>query len=124
MSSLAASSSSFVSSSLAFAFPSAAFLAACEAAAVPCFLGAALRLPTLTAGPPSCASVTGPGAGRLLRLLAAVLTGVGGAGVVLARGSFSRVARMGVDGGPADSRRDEARDAEREPILAGSVAGG
>ena len=48
----------------------------------PLFLGAFLRRPTLTAAPPSCEDVTGPGAGRLLRRDAAVArTGVWGRGV-------------------------------------------
>ena len=92
ISSPTASSSSLVSSSssltsLAVALPSAAvatFLAAFAAAAVPFFLGAFFLLPTLTAAPPSCELVTGPGAGRLLRRLAAVVRGVG-AGVALLR---------------------------------------
>ena len=52
--------------------------------------------------------MTGPGAGRLLRLLAAVLAGVGGAGVALFRGSFPRADdRMGVAGSPTEARRDD-----------------
>ena len=113
MSSPAASSSSLLSCSLAFTLPSAAFLAAPAAAGVPRFRGAFLRLPILTDGAPSSTLVTGPGAGRLLRLLAAVNTGVGGtdvgvaAGVVLLRGCRSRVGRA--DGGPVDARDSESQ---------------
>ena len=94
MSSAAAASAAFVafslSSALVFSFAFFSLLVA----ATPRFLGACCLIPTLTAAPPSSASTTGPGAGRLLRLPAAVTVSAGvdeGGGVVVLLRGWSRV---------------------------------